>query len=867
MPVYLYTPAYDRLFQAGWVINPFSGTIYEKLDEGPGWDAESIDHSVHAAGNDGTIFEVAFPDVSPTADALGYFGVVRVYGARLAMRASQQEANSLITCKLAIFGSFGSGIPATPVDNSIIYSNGTPSEQSLVGPGFLESIELWHTPWSLKKNDGTDWTPGDLNSAVAQVSANGAVRCYTIWMDVDMRLQAVTMAGVPAYPNQPVGMFQPISWRFNNAGEGIQKKYQVRIFTAAQYAAGGAGVNTDTKACTYDSGIINSSKGYHDFTTKIGSKRIRGIANGTWTVAIRTAKDWKGSDWWSDFFVQTMVVGEPGTTTLTAPTAGQVFTVSRPTFTATTTIATADRRGSEWRVYATPVGGFPEDFDPDLTDVEPVWIGNVSGDALSVRPDRDDSLYNGSYRLYVRFQEVDFQDYTAWTYNDFTINYTPQTAPTLTVTPNTTLGAVDYVLDWKADDIQHEVYGITLTRKSTDNEDTLVRLDTPDIDTGLLNDSVYIPGTSFHNLYRANSATFHTSQIDITVQCRPPDWSSHSTVALFSRWDTLAGNYRSYLFLLRSDNKLELRWSTDGTNAGAVTQVSTVALPTFPNGEFRYLRAKLNPASLYTVTFQYSSDELTWTTLGSVITGAGATSVFDTGSNRFLEVGSSDGGLGNLGPIYVRQWRLRTAIDAGTDKIYVKSHDNLGSLANGFLYNGLGTVLHWHIEGTDYEIPFNKSTTYEARSKILDENNNEWQWSGITTQGPVTISKNQTWLVACDSPALSRRFLTAEGQQSWESAKVRSSARALGRALPIVQKAFGKGDTFTFGFTVIGEQAVEDLYAILESGSKLLLKTPKQMWYVEIAGPYQTRSRIYDSRYGDEDTRTIDVPFIQVGAY
>lgn len=868
MPIYVFNPAFDRVIQSGWIQDPFSGPFYDKLDEGPGWDAARVGHYPHSSGFDGNLFEVAFPDVTPTADALSFFGNVRVYGARIAIRSSLQEANSWITAKLAIFGSFGSGIPGVPVDNSIIQVPGTPSEQTIAGPGFLEGVETFHTNWSLRKNDGTDWTPADLNSAVAQIAASGLSYIYTVWLDVDMQLQPVTMAGNPHYPNQKLGMWQPISWRFNNAGNGVQKKYQVRVFTAAQYAAGGAGVNTWTKACSYDSGIVDSSKGFHDFTTKRGAKLIRGIADGTWTVAIHTAKDWKGGDWWSGDYVQTMVVGVPGTVTITAPTLNQVLTVSTPIFTCTSTVPSADIRGSLWRVYAEPVGGFPSDFDPDLTDQEVHWYGELDGPpANSIEIDLNGSLPNGNYRLYVRFQEVNFGDWTNWVYQPFSVNQTQQTAPALTVTPDATNGKVAYVLDWKPDDNLHDVQTISLTRQSVDNEDTLVRLATPDLDDGLLNDSIYIPGANFHNIYKANNTSLHVANLDVTAQVRPPDWASHATIALGSRWNVLSGNYRSWLFLLRSDNKLELRWSTDGASGTAVTQVSTVALPAFTNGDFRYLRAKLNVASNYTVTFQYSSDGSTWTTLGSVITGVGATSIFNSTSNQFLEIGSSNSGLADYGPIYVREWRLRTGIDASTNVVSIRAHDNLGALEDSMLINGTGTVHHFHIEGEDWEIPFNKSTVYVAQYKTRFETNNEYVWSNTTSSSPLTISKNQTWLVPVDSPALSRRVLTADGYHQYESTKIRSSSRALGRSLPIVQKAAGRGDEFSMGFTVIGETPNEDLLEILESDSKLLLKTPKRSWYVEISGPYSVKSRIYDARYGDEDTRVVEVPFVEVGAY
>lgn len=869
MTAYVFLPMFDRVKQAGWSANPAGPNFWERVDDGPGWNNESVDH-VLAPTNAGSLFEVAFQDVTDVTDALSMFGEPRVFAARIIIRHSLRENGARMEACLAIFGSFGSGIPATPVDSSIIYVPGSSSVQTLEGPAFLEKIDAYRGVYSLHKNDGTDWTAADLNSAVAQIKGWGYQRLYEVWMDVDIRMRPAALPGEPHYPNQKIGQFQQISWRYYNYGDGAQKKYQVRVFTAAQYAAGGAGVNTWTKACTLDSTEVESSKNYHDFGSKVGNKFVQGIPNGTWTVAIRVAKDWKGSDWWSPDQVQTMIIANPGSTTITLPVTNDddILTVSRPAFSATTTIGVGDTRQSQWVLYQKPTAGFPDRHDPENTDLEPYWQDFLSGPATTIYPDLEHSLKNGSYRIYARHQETDFNDWTPWVYKNFVVNVASQPPPSLTITADPTNARVKYVLDWMYSTNLWDMRAVYLRRDSEDNDPTLVRLAGPDIYNGLVPDSTYFPGTAGNYIRHSSHSAHHpTNGLDIAVECRPPDWASHGTVALASRWNA-TGDQRSWLFLLRSDNKLELRWSTSGTSGTTITQTSTVALPAFTNPQFRWLRAKITITSPYNLTFQYSQDAVTWTTLGSVIVGAGATSFFNNGSTTYLEWGSSDNGTLNLAPLFFRQSRSRATVDGTVDDLAFKAYGYIGVIGSGDIpYMGANTVWHFREESYDQEIPFNKNTTYTAYYKTLNETLNEYAWSNEVTSGVVNISKQETWLRVLDDPSLTRRVLAAQSWQEIQSGNVRSTSRALGRTMPIVQKGVGRGDTFSFGFTVIGEDANYNLINALNSGSKLLLTTPKRQWYVEVIGPYQTRSRIYDSRYGDEDTRIIEVPFIEVSPY
>jgi hypothetical protein len=82
-----------------------------------------------------------------------------------------------------------------------------------------------------------------------------------------------------------------------------------------------------------------------------------------------------------------------------------------------------------------------------------------------------------------------------------------------------------------------------------------------------------------------------------------------------------------------------MAWTTDGSTT--VTALSTVA-PTIADGETLWIRATLSVASNYTVIFYTSTDGITWTQLGTTVTGVGATSIFSGTSP--IEVGSVNGG-------------------------------------------------------------------------------------------------------------------------------------------------------------------------------------------------------------------------------
>lgn len=130
-----------------------------------------------------------------------------------------------------------------------------------------------------------------------------------------------------------------------------------------------------------------------------------------------------------------------------------------------------------------------------------------------------------------------------------------------------------------------------------------------------------------------------TGDLDLIVHCALDDFSPAGAQALLSKWIT-TGNQRSFRFSLATDGKLILEWSADGTTV--ITKTSTVVAPT-NSGDPVWLRVTLdvnNGAAGNDVKFYTSPDGVTYTQVGSTVTTASTTSVFNSTSQ--IEIGAAN---------------------------------------------------------------------------------------------------------------------------------------------------------------------------------------------------------------------------------
>jgi hypothetical protein len=143
-----------------------------------------------------------------------------------------------------------------------------------------------------------------------------------------------------------------------------------------------------------------------------------------------------------------------------------------------------------------------------------------------------------------------------------------------------------------------------------------------------------------------------TGDIDIQVKVAMTDWTPASEQTVLSKWTT-TGNQRSYALNVRSTSGLRLYTTTDGTST--VLTYDSTAATNFSDGATKWIRATLdvNDGLGNRVAKFYTSDDGTnWTQLGTTVTTAGTTSIFD--STAPLEVGSAATGTTTLvvGTIY-----------------------------------------------------------------------------------------------------------------------------------------------------------------------------------------------------------------------
>jgi len=154
----------------------------------------------------------------------------------------------------------------------------------------------------------------------------------------------------------------------------------------------------------------------------------------------------------------------------------------------------------------------------------------------------------------------------------------------------------------------------------------------------LLTDGAYIDGTNglvlsgLSGNYAStpdSAALSVTGDIDIKVKLTMADWTPTSTKALVAKHNT-AGNQRAYLFRVDVGGILRLYTSPNGT--AIVSSVSTSPL-SFADNETKWVRMTMDVddgSGNRVVKFYTSDDGSSWSQLGTTVTSAGTTSIYDS---------------------------------------------------------------------------------------------------------------------------------------------------------------------------------------------------------------------------------------------
>jgi hypothetical protein len=176
-----------------------------------------------------------------------------------------------------------------------------------------------------------------------------------------------------------------------------------------------------------------------------------------------------------------------------------------------------------------------------------------------------------------------------------------------------------------------------------------------------------------------------TADLDVRACLSLTDWTPAAITEVVAKWTTTS-NQRSYELQVKTDGTLFLQWSNDGT--ASLNATSTVATG-IADGSRAWIRATIDVddgsgnrvVKFYTSTDSASTTSPTWTQLGSTVTTAGTTAIFDSTSP--LELGSRLLGTANqmAGNLYRAQIRSNIA-DNGTGIVFDASFTGVSVTAS-----------------------------------------------------------------------------------------------------------------------------------------------------------------------------------------
>jgi len=169
------------------------------------------------------------------------------------------------------------------------------------------SIATFVGPYYNSAPNGQSWTQASINGLRVKIGeyndSTDVASTFEIFVDVDIASQPTVTVTAPT--GTITNSAAPdVTWTFADSDNETQSFYQIKVFSAAQYGAGGFDPATST--ATWDSGEIGSS----DQAGVIGEL----LNAGTYRAYVRVAKSINGSPFWSDYDY------EPFVLSYTAPT-------------------------------------------------------------------------------------------------------------------------------------------------------------------------------------------------------------------------------------------------------------------------------------------------------------------------------------------------------------------------------------------------------------------------------------------------------------------------------------------------------------------------------------------------------------------
>lgn len=179
--------------------------------------------------------------------------------------------------------------------------------------GQYTSITDFTAPWFTSAPDGQSWDATRINGIRGKITeyrdTTDRAFIYEFYVDVDKSTQGSVSVSAPTGTITATAS-PDVTWAYSDPDSEAQAYYQVKVFTAAVYTAGG--FSADTSTPTWDSGEVAST----DNSVPVGTL----LLNGTYRAYVRAAKVVNNTPFWSAWAHNAFIVNltPPPTPTLTA---------------------------------------------------------------------------------------------------------------------------------------------------------------------------------------------------------------------------------------------------------------------------------------------------------------------------------------------------------------------------------------------------------------------------------------------------------------------------------------------------------------------------------------------------------------------
>lgn len=464
-----------------------------------------------------------------------------------------------------------------------------------------------------------------------------------------------------------------------------------------------------------------------------------------------------------------------------------------------------------------------------------------SGSSIQVGP----GLVNGhTYYAFVRVTvppAAGIAQRSRWAFKKFTVTATGPANPVLTVTADGTNSRNHIVVRESVHTTPHPArYTVERTNEDVDGWEPVRGGTYTAKARGFRTPSAGV----FSGWYTLDDAKYNTLTAGFIVRWRGTleDYTYSADQVMVSK-ALAAGNLLSFIFQVRTDGKLELKWSTAGSSFDK-SAVSTTSASATDGNEYTFeVRASLD-TNPWSVSFWRSLDGgASFLQIGSTVTGAGPASAFD--SSHRIGIGGYDNFL------WGQMNGLTAAISiwnkAGTTLLTNPSFEGLPPNTVEFI-DGMGSTwtfnggangyLEMQLDIYDYEAPNGIPNTYEAQAWRDDTDIVAGAWVGSSPatvtlpddvwylKDPLDPANNLVVSVVSISETIGKPMTVADPLSTNDPGSPRHFA--------VVSHTGTRGSQLRVVFRTLDRTTFNRLAGLWRSGRTLLLQNVHgRQWYVQ----------------------------------